>query len=129
MRPQETARALVCALGSLSLLLVAPAALAGTILPGVYQLLDHGDGELGPDYGLRMDSLGEVFSVELGSASVELSWDGSSTANISGLLRSSTAELWTIDYDLTGVVAVGTQGFTATGGTERSPTPPATRTR
>lgn len=98
-------------------LLAATPGVAGTILPGSYQLLDHGDGALGPDYGLRVDSLGEVFSVELGGASVTLTWDGGSTANISGLvLRNGTSELWTVDYDLTGVGAVGTQGFTATAG-------------
>jgi hypothetical protein len=90
-------------------------ALAGTILPGTYTLLDHGAGALGPDYGLRMDSLGELFSVQIGAASVTLTWNASS-ANISGTLLSDTNEVWTVDYDLTGIALVGTQGFTATGG-------------
>ena len=96
---------------------------AGTILPGLYQLLDHGDGNLGPAYGLRVDSIGEVFSVELGGASVTLDWDGGTTATISGTLNENTlggnggvGPTWTVNYTLTGVVAVGTQGFTATGG-------------
>ena len=110
---RRTAAALVSLLALVAF--AATPALAGTILPGTYALLDHGAGELGPDYGLRMDSLGEVFSVELGAASVTLTWNASS-ANISGTLRSETNELWTVDYDLTGIALVGTQGFTATGG-------------
>jgi len=40
----------------------APAALAGTIFPGQYQLLDHPDGsENPPPYGLRVDALGGFF--------------------------------------------------------------------
>jgi hypothetical protein len=96
-------------------------ALAGTILPGTYTLLDHGDGALGPDYGLRMDQLSvtgsKAFSVELGGASVSLTWDGGTTASISGTLqRNGTSEIWSVNYGLTGVFAVGTQGFTATAG-------------
>jgi hypothetical protein len=116
-------RCFATVLFALLALIVAAAtpALAGTILPGTYWLLDHGDGDLGPDYGLRMDQLSvagsKTFSVEAGGAAVSLTWAGGATANISGtLLRNGTSELWTVDYDLTGVAAVGTQGFTATGG-------------
>ncbi len=49
---------------------------AGTILPGTYQLLDHGFGDLGVAYDLRVDAIGEVFSAELGSADIILDWDG-----------------------------------------------------
>ena len=47
----------------------APAALAGTIDPGTYQLLDH----------------------ELDGAFVELIWDGGNTATISGDINENTA--------------------------------------
>ena len=105
------------------LLLWSSTANAGTILPGTYQLLDHGFGDLGPAYGLRVDAISEVFSMELGTAQVLLTWDGGSTANISGILNQNTAggnggvgAAWSVSYDLTGVTAVGTQGFTATAG-------------
>lgn len=114
-------RAILIGLG---LTLIAGAAQAiGIINPGLYQLLDHGDGTLGPQYGLRVDSIGEVFSVELGGANIVLDWDGGTTATISGTLNRNTlggnggvGETWSIVYTLTGVSAVGTQGFTATGG-------------
>jgi len=93
------------------------AAFAGTILPGTYSLLDHGDGGLGTDYGLRFDALGVTFSVELGGAAITLEWDGGATALISGLLRNnSTLELWEVSYTITGVTAVA-EGFTGTGAT------------
>ena len=102
---------------------LALAASAGTSLPGTYQLLDHGTGDLGPAYGLRVDAIGEIFSVELGSANVLLTWDGGVTATIIGTVNQNTAggnggvgATWTLVYNLTGVSAVGTQGFTATGG-------------
>ena len=95
----------------------APPAHAGMVLPGTYQLLDHGFGALGPDYGLRVDAIGEVFSFELGGVAVFLTWDGGATANISGTIHENDdSEIWTLNYDLTGVTAVGTLGFTATGG-------------
>lgn len=87
-----------------------------------YQLLDHGFGALGPDYGLRVDSVGEVFSTEIGSANIILDWDGGTTATISGTLNANTAggnggvgPTWTVNYVLTGVSASG-GGFIATGG-------------
>ena len=91
----------------------------GILLPGSYTLLDHGDGNLGPDYGLRMDSLGELFSVELGGASVTLDWDGGVTATITGELHNNTTfQLWDVSYTLTGVVADGANaGFRATAAT------------
>ena len=105
-------------LATVCLLLLGAPALAGTILPGTYVLLDHGDGNLGPDYGLRVDGIGELFSVELGGAQTLLTWGGGATASLSGTLYDNdTGDIWTVSYDLTGVTAVGTQGFHATAGT------------
>ena len=101
------------------MMLAAGTASAGTILPGLYQLLDHPDGSANPPpYGLRMDALGFTFSVELSGADVVLEWDGGSTATISGSLWNNQAsEMWTVDYTLTGVTAEPLDlGFTATGG-------------
>lgn len=102
---------------------VGSASALGVINPGVYQLLDHGNGNLGPAYGLRVDAINEVFSVTLGSAFVTLTWDGGTTATIAGTLNQNTlggnggvGPAWQILYTLTGVSAVGTAGFTATGG-------------
>ena len=100
-------------------LLLAPAALAGTILPGQYQLLDHPDGSLNPPpYGLRVDALGYTFSVETGGADIILDWDGGATATITGSLwNNQLSEMWTVSYTLTGVVAAPADlGFTATAG-------------
>ena len=72
---------------------------AGTILPGLYQLFDHGFGNEGSDYGLRMDSLDAIFSVQLFGAEVRLFWDGVDTAQISGTLhkRGEAADrLWQV---------------------------------
>jgi hypothetical protein len=112
------ARKLSLIAGMFTLLLAAQSSFAvGVIGPGVYQLFDHGFGNLGPDYGLRNDALNKVFSVELGGASVTLTWDGGTTASITGVLHdNATADLWAVDYTLTGVVPVGTSGFTATAG-------------
>ena len=114
---------LIAGVASLVLLLGPGVASAGTILPGDYFLLDHGFADFGPDYGLRLDASGHFFSVELGSASVILSWDGGTTATIDGALNLNTAggnggvgDTWTVLYTLTGVSAVGTLGFVATGG-------------
>lgn len=103
-------------------LLLASASQAATLGAGLYQLLDHGDGQLGPAYGLRVDSISEVFSVELGGAAVFLDWDGGTTATISGTLNENQSggnggvgPLWTVVYTLTGV-SVTAEGFTATGG-------------
>ncbi len=110
----------------LAALLVSGPAVAGTIDPGTYQLLDHGDGNLGPAYGLRVDAIGdgEVFSFELGEAHVELFWDGGDTATITGDINQNALSgnggvgpLWALDYLLTDVLPVGTQGFTAAAGT------------
>ncbi len=98
---------------------MAPAALAGTIFPGQYQLLDHPDGQLTPPpYGLRVDSLGYTFSVETGGANIVLDWDGGATASITGTLwNNQLSEMWTVDYQLTGVVAAPANlGFSATAG-------------
>jgi len=108
----------VIAVVALSLILIAQTtSAAGTINPGLYQLHDHGFGNLGPDYGLRVDSISAVFSTDLGGAFVTLNWDGGTTATISGTLHNNaTTDIWNVNYVLTGVVAVGTQGFTATMG-------------
>jgi hypothetical protein len=80
----------------------------GTLGPGLYQLHDHGFADLGPNYGLRVDGLGIIFSADLGGADVTLFWDGGATATISGQLHNNiTTDLWDVDYTLTGVVADG----------------------
>lgn len=92
---------------------------AGVILPGQYRLLDHPDGSMSPPpYGLRMDALGITLSTELGGANVVLTWAGGNTATLLGTLwNNQAAELWAVDYTLTGVVAAPAGlGFTATGG-------------
>ena len=93
-------------------------ATAGTIFPGQYRLLDHPDGNINPPpYGLRVDQIGLTFSMETGTSNVVLDWDGGTTANISGTMFSSAGDIWTVNYDLTGVSAVaGNLGFHATGG-------------
>ena len=90
---------------------------AGTIVPGVYRLLDHGDGKLGTNYGLRVDFLSATFSMEIGGAEVLLTWDGGNSATLIGtIFNNSTGEIWELDYLLTPVTAVGTMGFTSTAG-------------
>lgn len=96
---------------------------ANTVAPGNYFLLDHPNGALSSDYGLRLDILdppsgnGPTFSTTLGGARVTLSWDGSGTATISGtIFNNETGNLWSITHVLSGVTATGS-GFTATGGT------------
>lgn len=103
---------------ALALVFGGGAASAGTILPGLYQLIDHGDGELGPDYGLRMDDLGDTFSFSLGGANVILDWDGGATATITGqILSNTTLQLWDLEFTLTGIVAAGgNAGFSAPAG-------------
>lgn len=92
---------------------------SGTILPGQYLLLDHPDGAISPPpYGLRMDSLGYTFSSELAGASTTLTWNGGVTAQITGTLwNNQTSEIWSVNFEITGIVAEpGNLGFTATGG-------------
>lgn len=111
--------ALKSALAIVCFALLAPSALAGTIFPGQYQLLDHPDGAINPPpYGLRMDALGYTFSVETGGANIILDWDGGATATISGSLwNNQLGEMWTVSYTLTGVVAEPANlGFTASAG-------------
>jgi len=104
----------VCAVVSLC---ASGALAAGTFGPGLYQIHDHGNATLGPDYGLRVDALNAIFSTDLGGADVTLFWDGGSTALLSGLVHhNSTNELWGVSYTITGVVADGTVGFYSTGG-------------
>ena len=103
--------------------------MAATLTAGIYQLLDHPDGNLtgsqGP-YGLRLDVIdppngaGPVFSTELNGASVFLTWDGGANASISGsVYNNATMELWQVSHVFTGVTAVAgpNGGFTADGGT------------
>ena len=92
---------------------------AGTILPGQYFLLDHPDGSSSPPpYGLRLDFLGITLSTELNGASTVLSWAGGTTATITGTLwNNQAAELWSVDYTLTGVSAAPANlGFSALAG-------------
>ena len=113
------------AVGSLAMLLVAasPSAAVGIAEPGLYRLLDHGNGSFGPAYGLRLDTLGKLFSVEENNAYVTLDWDGGTTATIVGFLNENTSggaggagPIWSVNYTLTGIVDQGTTGFRATGG-------------
>ncbi len=98
-------------------LLAQTSVFAGVMGPGVYQIHDHGYGNLGPNYGLRVDALSKTFSTDLGGASVTMTWNGGATATISGLLHDNdNADLWAVEYTITGITAVGTSGFTATGG-------------
>ena len=103
-------------------------AVAASVVPGVYQLLDHPDGQLvssqGP-YGLRLDGLippsgnGPTFSVETNGARVLLDWDGSGTATIVGQLWNNYENnLWSVEHILTGISLVGGSqgGFEATAG-------------
>jgi hypothetical protein len=97
----------------------ASTASAGTIPAGPYQLFDHGFGGKGDDYGLRMDRLDAIFSVELFGAEVILVWNGVDAAEINGTLhkRGDAADkFWQVSYALSSVTAVGNDGFTATGG-------------
>ena len=99
--------------------IVAPNASAGVILPGEFLLLDHPDGSISPPpYGLRLDDLGLTLSTELNGASTVLTWSGGATATIIGTLwNNQAAEMWAVNYTLTGVVSAGASlGFTATGG-------------
>ena len=99
--------------------IVVPNASAGVILPGQFLLLDHPDGSISPPpYGLRLDDLGLTLSTELNGASTVLTWGGGATATIVGTLwNNQAAEMWTVNYTLTGVVAAAANlGFTATGG-------------
>jgi len=99
------------------LLLAGPASAVGVILPGTYELFDHGDGQLGTDYGLRMDALGTTFSVETGAAQAFVEWDATGARIFGTLYNNTTGLIWDVEYVLSGVALVGTQGFTATGGT------------
>ncbi|MDG2048765.1 MAG: PEP-CTERM sorting domain-containing protein [Myxococcota bacterium] len=111
----------VCLMGLLAWGLIGSdqTAQAGSFVPGQYFLLDHPDGAISPPpYGLRMDSLGYTFSVELNGAQVVLDWTGGSTATLIGTLwNNQTSELWSVDYEITGIAAApASLGFTATGG-------------
>lgn len=114
----------------LSVFLVAFAvnAQATTLVPGLYQLLDHPDAALTDtsladpiSYGLRLDALGgtaaeRTFSAEQDGAFVTLDWDGS-TAVISGSFsNNATNELWTIIYTLTSTMNTA-EGFEVSGAT------------
>jgi len=104
---------------AVALLVVGPgASSAGTIAsPSIYRFLDHGEGNQGSDYGLRADSLGKLFSVELGGAEVLLTWDGGDTASIMGtLFDPDEGELWDVEYELSGITS-DAEGFDATDGT------------
>jgi len=103
------------------------AALADTVIPGRYFLLDHPDGSISPPpYGLRLDivdppnGVGPTFSVTTGGASVVLDWDGGTTATIRGsIYNNETGNLWTLEHILTDISVLGGNngGFTAANGT------------
>ena len=114
MRLQRILARLLSTIAAGAILLGSGTALAGTIDPGIYRLLDHGFGNQGADYGLRLDSLGNtLFSTELGGAMTFLTWNGGATAVIAGTLyNTSTGQLWTIDYDLSLIVPLA-DGFSA----------------
>lgn len=94
---------------------------SAAVLPGTYQLFDHPDGNLtnsiGP-YGLRMDSLqlgvsGPVFSVNESNAEVFLTWDGGTSATITGdLYRHDTGDLWAVSHTIENIVVVANGFFT-----------------
>ncbi|MDU8942320.1 hypothetical protein [Ovoidimarina sediminis] len=100
-----------------------------------YVLDDHPDGVLRCenvsagsdcwDYGYRGEDVEFFGTMQLGN--VTLTWDGGSTATLSGSLNASTAGVAgstdpgigdevSLFYELTGVVSDGNGGFTATGG-------------
>ena len=113
------------ALITVAMMAFASSAFADAVVPGIYRLLDHPDGAISPPpYGLRVDFLnpppgpGPTFSTELGGAGVFLTWDGGTTATISGsLYNNETGSLWTIEQTLTGITATPGPdgGFEATG--------------
>lgn len=65
-----------------------------------------------------LDFLGITLSTELNGASTVLSWDGGTTATITGTLwNNQAAEIWSVDYTLTGVsTAPANLGFSALAG-------------
>jgi len=94
-----------------------------------FLLLDHGDGGLGPNYGLRVDELGgapPTYSASNNGASLTLSYDAAAlTAVISGtvyknggggLVNGGAMGLVNVMYNLSGIAIDGNGGFTATGG-------------
>ncbi|MEM0928033.1 MAG: VPLPA-CTERM sorting domain-containing protein [Pseudomonadota bacterium] len=91
----------------------------------VYTLGDHPDGNAAPQhaYGLRLDSAGLFLSLDQAGADVKLTYDDvAMTAIITGTGVSNTSgptfgDSYTISYSLTGVSALGTGFFKATGGT------------
>ncbi len=94
---------------------------ASTISPGEYALSNHPDGNLQSQapYGIRLDSAppsgpGPTFDVSAGP--VILTWNGGSTATISGdVIRNDTGDTWNVTYTLTGVTLVD-DGIAATDG-------------
>ena len=90
---------------------------AGAAQALTFNLLDHGDGQLGPDYGLRYDLLppdppdgeGPTFSFENGVASVLLTWDVvGGTAVIDGqILHNSTSDLWDLTFTIENITPSG----------------------
>lgn len=106
------------------------AAIPDTI--ALFKLFDHGEGNLGPDYGVRIDALptpgsadGLLFSVEddLGDSRVMLMWNlNTNSVTIEGTLRTivPAGGLDTlVIYTLEGVTPLGAgpeDGFKATSG-------------
>lgn len=92
---------------------------AAAIDPGTYLLSDHGFGNLGANYGFRLDILpgspGPTFSTSCAQCSVTLVWNGGDGATISGVIQNNLDNsLWSVSYTLTGLMLVG--GNAGTGG-------------
>lgn len=90
-----------------------------------YRLYDHGQGALGPNYGVRVDVLAALvgidpttFSASTNGGNLLLSYDDMAlTASISGTVSSNdTGEILDLAYTLSGLTARTDGGFTATGG-------------
>jgi len=94
-------------IGAVAALALASGASAGTIDPGVYLLSDHGSGNKGVHYGLRVDDLGDkLFSTELGVAEVLLTWNGGTTATIEGTIHDNdNGDIWDLIYNLSGITS------------------------
>ena len=109
---------------ALGLAAFAPTAQAGTIVPGIFELFNHPNGNIsdshGP-YGLRLDFLpppgaGPTFSVEADADPVLLTWNIDSTAIIEGrVVNNETGEFWLVEYHLTGLTTYA-DGFEAAAG-------------
>lgn len=90
-----------------------------------FDLLDHGFGALGTNYGVRIDELATelsldptTFSASTNGAALTLTYDDVALkASIFGQIsRNDNGDLFNITYDITGISARADGGFEATGG-------------